>query len=180
VSSGAESRDGRPAKAEVVGFAQASGLQRAVRQFASTGPGSWLASRLLPRVDPYVFRLTRRTRTLSSVVAGLPIVFLTTIGARTGARRTSLVLGFPTDGGLVVIASNFGQAVHPAWYYNLQTNPEGEVFVNGRTWRFRAVEAEGDERDRIWREALTIYPGWASYERRATRRRIAVFVLEPH
>jgi F420H(2)-dependent quinone reductase len=43
----------------------------------------------------------------------------------------------------------------------------------------RAREAEGDERERIWRDALGIYPGWSQYEQRTPNRRIAVFVLEP-
>jgi deazaflavin-dependent oxidoreductase (nitroreductase family) len=89
------------------------------------------------------------------------------------------VLGLPTPDGLVVIASNFGQHRHPAWYHNLRANPEGEVVVDGTKRRFRAVEAEGERRERIWNQGLKIYPGWSQYERRASHRRIAVFVLEP-
>ena len=50
--------------------------------------------------------------------------------------------------------------------------------MNGATQRFRAVEAEGEQRERIWESGLRIYPGWSTYERRASHRRIAVFVLE--
>jgi deazaflavin-dependent oxidoreductase (nitroreductase family) len=78
-----------------------------------------------------------------------------------------------------VIASNFGQHRHPAWYYNLRGNPEGSVAVDGHSHRFRAVEVEGDRRSKIWTEALRVYPGWSQYERRASNRRIAVVVLEP-
>jgi deazaflavin-dependent oxidoreductase (nitroreductase family) len=77
-----------------------------------------------------------------------------------------------------VIASNFGQARHPAWYHNLRANPEGQVTVDGVTRRFRATEAEGEMRARIWQEGLKVYPGWSQYERRAANRQIAVFVLE--
>jgi deazaflavin-dependent oxidoreductase (nitroreductase family) len=79
----------------------------------------------------------------------------------------------------VVIASSYGQERHPAWYYNLRANPGGEVAVGTDTWAFHAVEAEGDRRERIWRQALETYPGFATYERRASHRRIAVWVLEP-
>jgi deazaflavin-dependent oxidoreductase (nitroreductase family) len=164
---------------EVVTFARANRAQRTIRRFAATGPGSWLAIRVLHRIDPPVFRMTRGKHTVSSLITGLPVVFLTTTGARSGQPRTSPVLGLPTPEGMVVIASNYGQARHPAWYYNLRANPEGEVVVKGQPHRFRAVEVEGDRRERIWREALTIYPGWSSYERRAANRPIAVFVLEP-
>jgi deazaflavin-dependent oxidoreductase (nitroreductase family) len=164
---------------EVVTFADANRLQRALRRFAASGPGSWLAVRVLHRIDPPVFRMTRGQHTVSSLITGLPVVFLTTTGARSGRRRTSPVLGFPTAEGLVVIASNYGQAQHPAWYYNLRAHPEGEVIISGQPHRFRAIEADGERRERIWREGLTIYPGWSAYERRATNRRIAVFILEP-
>jgi deazaflavin-dependent oxidoreductase (nitroreductase family) len=89
------------------------------------------------------------------------------------------LLGFPTTGGLVVIASNYGQATHPAWYYNLRAHPEGEVTVSGDTRPVRAAQVEGDQRQRIWREGLKIYPGWSAYERRAPNRQIAIFLLSP-
>jgi deazaflavin-dependent oxidoreductase (nitroreductase family) len=164
---------------EIMSFAEANRVQRTIRRVAASGPGSWLASRLLHHIDPPIFRLTRGKHTVSSLISGLPVVFLTTTGARSGKRRTSPVLGFPTAEGLVVIASNYGRAHHPAWYHNLRAHPEGEVSINGQTRGFRAIETHGDQRERIWHEGLTIYPGWSTYQRRATNRRIAVFVLEP-
>ena len=116
---------------------------------------------------------------LPTCCPGIPVLLLTTTGARTGRPRTVPVLGLPTADGLAVIASNFGQQHQPGWYYNLRANPEGSVTVDGRSRQVRAVEAEGDVRRRIWEEGLRVYPGWAQYERRASHRRIAVFVLEP-
>lgn len=159
-------------------YEQANPAQRAMRRFAASGPGSWLFVRLMHRIDRPVYRLTSGRHTLASLVSGIPIVMLTTTGARSGAARTVPVLGLPTTEGLVVIASNFGQERHPAWYYNLRANPDGEVTVNGVSRAFRAAEVEGERRDRIWREGLEVYPGWSQYERRASNRRIAVFVLE--
>jgi deazaflavin-dependent oxidoreductase (nitroreductase family) len=126
-----------------------------------------------------VYRLTRGRYTFASLVSGLPVVMLTTTGARSGRPRTVPVLGLPTSDGLVVIASNFGQEHNPAWYYNLRSHPEGEVAVGQSVQRFRAVEAQGDQRARIWQQGLEVYPGWSTYERRASHRNIAVFVLEP-
>jgi deazaflavin-dependent oxidoreductase (nitroreductase family) len=160
-------------------FDRADRVQRAIRRLAATGPVSWLAVRLQHHLDRPVFRLTGGRHTLLSLMSGLPVVFLTTTGARTGQRRTSPVLGFPTEEGLVVIASNFGQKHHPAWYHNLHSNAEAELATDGRRWKVRAFEAEGEQRERIWRQGLTIYPGWSQYEKRAPNRRIAVFVLEP-
>ena len=164
---------------EPVTYARANAIQKVLRRIAASGPGSWVFARVLHRIDRPVYRLTRGRYTFAALLAGLPVVMLTTTGARSGIRRTSPVLGFPTADGLVVIASNYGQRRHPAWYHNLRANPEGEVTVEGATRRFRAREAEGERRDRIWRAALEVYPGWSAYERRATERRIAVFVLEP-
>ena len=159
-------------------YAQATPVQRRLRGLVANGPGAWLGIRLLQRVDEPALRLTRGRSTLSSLLTGLPVVWLTTTGARSGRSRTVPILGFSSAEGLAVIASNFGQARHPAWYHNLRAHPEAEVVVAGRRQRVRAVEVRGERRERIWREGLEIYPGWAAYERRASERRIAVLVLE--
>jgi deazaflavin-dependent oxidoreductase (nitroreductase family) len=164
---------------EPLTYSQANRIQRGIRRFASGGPGSWLFARMAHRIDRPVYRLTRGRNTFASLMSGIPVVMLTTTGARSGQPRTVPVLGLPTDDGLVVVASNFGQHRHPSWYHNLRANPEGEVAVNGDKRRFRAVEAEGERRERIWLEGLKVYPGFSQYERRASHRRLAVFVLEP-
>lgn len=162
-----------------IAYDGANPLQKVLRRFAGSGPGSWLFARILHRIDRPVYRLTRGRHTFASLVSGIPVVMLTTTGARSGRPRTVPVLGLPTEDGLAVIASNFGQHRHPAWYHNLRATPEGEVAVGGSTQRFRAVEAHGDRRARIWEQGLRVYPGWSQYERRASHRTIAVFVLEP-
>jgi deazaflavin-dependent oxidoreductase (nitroreductase family) len=164
---------------EPLTYSQANRIQRGIRRFASGGPGSWLFARVAHRIDRPVYRLTRGRNTFASLMSGIPVVMLTTTGARSGQPRTVPVLGLPTDDGLVVVASNFGQHRHPSWYHNLRAHPEGEVAVNGAKRRFRAVEAEGERRERIWQEGLKVYPGFSQYERRASHRRLAVFVLEP-
>jgi deazaflavin-dependent oxidoreductase (nitroreductase family) len=165
--------------ASALPYSDANAFQKFVRRFAASGPGSWLFARVLHHIDRPIYRLSGGRHTLASLVSGLPVVMLTTTGARSGVSRSVPVLGFPTDEGLVVIASNYGQEKHPAWYYNLRANPEGEVEVAGESRPFRAVEIEGEQRDRIWQEGLKVYPGWSTYERRASHRRIAVFILGP-
>jgi deazaflavin-dependent oxidoreductase (nitroreductase family) len=159
-------------------YDQANGLQRALRRLGASRPGSWLSARTLHRIERPVYRLTRGRHTFVSLATGLPVAVLATTGARTGAVRRVPVLALPTPDGLAVIASNYGQSHHPAWYHNLRAHPEGHVTVDGATWPFRAVEAEGERRERIWQQGLRVYPGWSQYERRAAHRRIAVFVLE--
>jgi deazaflavin-dependent oxidoreductase (nitroreductase family) len=165
--------------AGAISYERANAVQRFLRRLASSGPGAWVFSRVMHRLDRPVHRLTRGRYTLGSLLSGLPVVMLTTVGARTGRPRTVPVLGLPFGGGLGVIASNFGQHRQPAWYYNLRANPDAQVTVDGVRRRVRAVEADADQRAEIWREGLRVYPGFSQYERRASHRRISVFVLEP-
>jgi deazaflavin-dependent oxidoreductase (nitroreductase family) len=164
---------------EPITFDRSNPLQKFLRRFAATGAGSWLFARVLHRIDRPVHRMTRGRYTFASLVAGLPVVMLTTTGARSGEPRTVPLLGIPTDGAVAVIASNFGQHRNPGWYYNLRHQPEVEVGVDGTRRRVRAVEADGEVRATIWAEGLRVYPGFDQYERRASHRRIVVFVLEP-
>jgi deazaflavin-dependent oxidoreductase (nitroreductase family) len=160
-------------------FARANAVQRAMRRLAASGPGAWLFARVLHRVDRPVHRLTRGRATLGSLVSGLPVVMLTTTGARTGRPRTVPVLGIPTEDGLAAIASNWGQKNPPAWDHNLRAHPDAFMAIGRTTRRVRAVAAEGGRRERIWRAGLEAYPGFSQYERRAGDRRITVYVLEP-
>ena len=159
-------------------YADANFFQRLMRRFASSGPGSWLFAKTAHHIDRPIFRLSKGRRTFGSMLTGLPVVMLTTTGAKSGKQRTVPVLGLPVDEGMAVIASNFGQHKNPGWYYNLLANPEGELSVNGERQSFRAVEATSGRRAQIWDTGLRIYPGWTEYEKRASHRHITVFVLE--
>jgi deazaflavin-dependent oxidoreductase (nitroreductase family) len=160
-------------------YDHANGLQKLIRRFAASGPGSWIFARLAHRIDRPVHRLTRGRYTFASLISGLPVVMLTTTGAKSGQQRTVPVLGLPSEDGIAIIASNFGQERHPGWYHNLRANPEAEVALDGSRRRVRAVEADEQRRERIWQAGLRIYPGFGQYAERASHRRISVFVLEP-
>jgi deazaflavin-dependent oxidoreductase (nitroreductase family) len=168
-----------PAVSEPITYDRANGFQKHLRRFAASGPGSWMFARSAHHIDRPVHRLTRGRHTFASLVAGLPVVMLTTTGAKSGQPRTVPVLGIPSPDGLAVIASNYGQVRHPGWYHNLRARPEAEVVVDGVHRHVRAVEATGERRARIWQEGLRMYPGFDQYERRASHRDISVFVLEP-
>ena len=93
----------------------ASAFRAGVRWFAATTLGAWLCARVLHRVDRLVFRLTGGRRTASAMLSGLPVIMLTTTGARTGLPRTLPVLGFAIGAEVAVAAGNFGQAQEPGW-----------------------------------------------------------------
>jgi deazaflavin-dependent oxidoreductase (nitroreductase family) len=163
---------------DVFAYARANALQRAMRRLAASGAGSWVFARILHRLDRPVHRLSGGRATFASLLSGLPVVMLTTTGARSGRPRTVPVLGLPTPDGLAVIASNWGRPGPAAWERNLRADPVATVAIGGHTRRVRAVEAGGEQRERIWREGLEVYPGWSQYERRAGDRHITVYVLE--
>jgi deazaflavin-dependent oxidoreductase (nitroreductase family) len=163
----------------VLPYAQADPARRAVRWFAATRVGDWLFANVLCRLDGPVYRVTSGRHTAANLLSGLPVVQLTTTGARTGRLRTVPVIGIPTSAGTAVFSSNFGRPHPPGWYHNLRAHPGAAVTVRGRCSRVRAVEVGGEERERPWREGLRIFPGWAAYRSRAGGRDIAVFVLVP-
>jgi deazaflavin-dependent oxidoreductase (nitroreductase family) len=129
-------------------------------------------------LDTLVYRLSRRRTTLSSWLAGVQLVMLTTTGARSGRRRTVPVLAIRDGEAFVLIASNFGRDRNPAWYHNLRADPRAWAEVKGSSGAYRARELSGEERDRGFRLGADIYPGFNHYVRWAGRR-IPVLRLEP-
>ncbi|MGW6378458.1 nitroreductase/quinone reductase family protein [Rhodococcus sp. NPDC055112] len=155
-------------------------VYRVMRDLAGTKPMAWFFARTLHHVDGPVYRLTKGRNTLTTLLTGLPLVMLTTTGAKSGARRTVPLVGMRDGDRIVVIASNYGQHSNPAWYFNLRKQPEATVTVaGGEALPVVAYEAEGEERERLWRMDLEVYPSRAAYEKRATDRQIPVMVLEP-
>jgi F420H(2)-dependent quinone reductase len=153
-------------------------LQRAGRWVAKSRFGGWMALNVANKVDPY---LMRASRGLLKLPSGTPTVLVTHTGAKSGKRRTTPLVYFTDNGNVVLIASQTGKPKHPAWYHNLKANPEVELWAGGRGGIYRAREAEGEERERLWRLANQLYPGYDEYQERADAagRRIPVIVCEP-
>lgn len=154
-------------------------LHRLVQGIASTAAGSWLFARLAHRLDGPILRLTAGRVSLTSLLAGLPIVTLTTTGAKSGKPRSVPLVGLPDGDQIILIASNFGQTHYPAWYHNLRAYPEATLTINGQTGRYVAEEVTGEEREAYWRQAVALYPGYAAYRRRVGARHIPVVRLMP-
>jgi deazaflavin-dependent oxidoreductase (nitroreductase family) len=108
---------------------------------------------------------------------GSPILLLTTTGRVTGNETTTPLI-FGHDGeSPVIVASQGGAPKHPGWYRNLRKHPEVGVQIKGERFRARARDAEGEERERLWRMMNEIWPHYDEYQER-TDRRIPVVVLE--
>ena len=154
-------------------------FKRIVRRTAGTRPMAWLYERIQTPIDRFVYRVTRGKTTLSEWLSGLPVVMLTTRGAKTGQQRTQPVLALPDGDGFVLIASNFGRAHNPAWYHNLRAHPRAATEIDGVTRVVEAHELHGTERDQLFQWCAEKYPPFLRYRAWAGARRIPVFRLDP-
>jgi deazaflavin-dependent oxidoreductase (nitroreductase family) len=108
-------------------------VQRAMWHVSSARRGAWLFARSLPQIDKLVLRISRGQVTLTGVTGGIPVVTITTTGARSGQRRTTPLMGVPFRGDIAIIGAHFGQPGAPGWYYNLRAQPRAEVTYRNRT-----------------------------------------------
>jgi deazaflavin-dependent oxidoreductase (nitroreductase family) len=108
---------------------------------------------------------------------GLPIIVLTTIGAKSGKLRKTALMRVEHDGVYAVVASRGGAPQHPQWYFNLVANPLVELQDGPDKRDYRAREVHGDEKALWWERAVAAYPPYAEYQKK-TDRQIPVFVLE--
>jgi deazaflavin-dependent oxidoreductase (nitroreductase family) len=109
---------------------------------------------------------------------GTQTLLLTTTGRRSGEPRTTpLIYGRHGDDYLVV-ASNGGSDAPPAWFRNLEKNPEVEIQVKDKPMKARARSATPEERPELWRTMTREWPAYDDYQQR-TEREIPVLVLQP-
>jgi len=153
--------------------------QTMTQRIASSKAGAWFFSRILHRLDKPILRLSNGQRSLTSILSGLPVVVLTTIGAKSGRRQSVPLLALIDEEKVIVIASNWGGAHHPAWYHNLRANPEASVSIGGQVGRYLAKETTDSEREQYWQQASAMYAGNEAYKRRAAGRKIPLFILKP-
>jgi deazaflavin-dependent oxidoreductase (nitroreductase family) len=109
----------------------------------------------------------------------VPTLLLTTTGRRSGRPRATPLIYGDAGGSYVVIASKAGMQSHPLWYRNLEANPACELMVGPKAVSARARVAEGDERERLWRQMAKLYPPYDRYQERAGARTIPLLVLDP-
>ena len=109
---------------------------------------------------------------------GLPVVIISSRGARSGKLRKTPLMRVEQDVSYAAVASQGGAPTHPLWYYNFRADPRVELQDGPRKHDMIAREVTGDERARWWERAVAAYPPYAEYQRK-TARQIPVFVLEP-
>lgn len=109
---------------------------------------------------------------------GVPVVVITSVGAKTGHLRKHPVMRVEHEGQYAVVASKGGADEHPAWFNNLVANPHVELQDGPDRRDYDARIVEGDERATWWERAVAVWPDYADYQQK-TDREIPVFVLTP-
>jgi deazaflavin-dependent oxidoreductase (nitroreductase family) len=149
-----------------------------VARVALTSLGLRLIRDVGDRIDPALLRLTRGR---VSTVWPFPAVLVTHEGAKSGKIRTSAVVYFTDGGRVILIATNFGNARNPSWYYNVKANPVVELYGRGISGQFKAEEVHDDERDRLFQRAKDAPGPYGKYEEVAGTkcRRVPVIAFAP-
>lgn len=152
-----------------------SRIERTLEGFARTPVGTWVVKNVAPVIDPPLLRLTGgRVSSLYPV----PVLLLTTTGAKTGQPRSHPLLYVVDGETILLVASNYGSTRHPAWYRNLRAHPVVEVLAGRHSGTYTASEiTDPAERERAWDLATDLYAGYGDYEQRAAGRTIPLIRL---
>ncbi|EMF01186.1 nitroreductase family deazaflavin-dependent oxidoreductase [Streptomyces mobaraensis NBRC 13819 = DSM 40847] len=112
--------------------------------------------------------------TEGTTLRGMPVVVLTTRGAKSGKLRKTPLMRVEHEGRYAVVASQGGAPKHPVWYHNLKADPRAELQDGPLRQDMTAREVTGEEKARWWERAVAAYPDY----QKKTDREIPVFVLE--
>lgn len=141
------------------------------RLFRTTAP-HWM-----PSLELLVKWLSRGRVQLSGLL--VPSLVLHSVGARSGAQRSTELMYTPDGQGCAIVAgTSFARDRHPAWTYNLLAHPEAWITVRGRRLEVRASLIDDDEREATWRRIEAQWPGYRRYERDSGRT-VRLFRLRP-
>lgn len=116
--------------------------------------------------------------TEGTTMRGMPVVVLTTKGAKSGKIRKSPLMRVEHEGTYAVVASLGGAPQHPVWYHNVVADPRVELQDGPLRQDMIAREATGEEKAMWWARAVEAFPDYDDYQKK-TDREIPVFVLEP-
>jgi deazaflavin-dependent oxidoreductase (nitroreductase family) len=116
--------------------------------------------------------------TEGTTLRGVPVVVVTSVGAKSGKLRKNPVMRVEHDGKYALVASKGGAPSHPTWYHNLVAHPRVELQDGPDRREYTVRVAEGAERAQWWERAVAVWPDYADYQTR-TDREIPVFIAEP-
>ncbi|MDT0464206.1 nitroreductase family deazaflavin-dependent oxidoreductase [Streptomyces gibsoniae] len=108
---------------------------------------------------------------------GMPVIILTTLGAKSGKIRKTPLMRVEHEGRYAAVASLGGAPKHPVWYYNVTEHPTVELQDGPVRREMTAREVTGAEKAQWWERAVAAFPPYADYQKK-TDREIPLFVLE--
>lgn len=144
-------------------------------RLSTNRPTTWFIRHVASRLDPVIFKASGGRLTCFGPPS-MPMLTLTTLGRRSGQRRSVQLACLEQGGDLLVVASAMGQEKHPAWRYNLEANPDVEIQVRGERYAARARVLSDSEKDAVWDPIRRAIPQLRVYAER-TDRNIRVFRL---
>src|SRR5579871_5871865 len=124
-----------------------------------------------------VDEIERSGGTSGTLLRGVPVVVITSMGASSGKLRKNPVMRVEHDGVYAAVASKGGTPENPDWYRNLVEHPLVELQDGPHKADYLAREVSGEERALWWERAVEVWPDYAEYQTK-TDREIPVFVLE--
>jgi deazaflavin-dependent oxidoreductase (nitroreductase family) len=129
------------------------------------GIGSNAVSRTMMRL------MTSWHRRSGDKFQGMDLLYLTTLGAKSGEKRQSTLTRFADgDDAWLIVASAGGSAHHPAWYHNIAAHPD-QVWIEfgGQEVRVTAAQLEGDDREQAWQRIIKAQPRYSAYQQKTDR-----------
>jgi len=125
---------------------------------------SWVAD----QVAEYEASGGQRANTLRDT--GIPIVVVTTLGAKSGKVRKFALMRVEHAGEYALIASRGGSPTHPSWYFNLRSHPTDVTIQDGaEPHDYEVREVTGEEKATWWDRGVAVYPPYAEYQLATTR-----------
>jgi deazaflavin-dependent oxidoreductase (nitroreductase family) len=152
---------------------------RRIPSYLDVADRVWPATRRFMGIHTFLYQRTGGR--LGHTIPGVPgkMLLLDHVGAKSGTKRTSPLLYVRDGEDVVIVASKGGFPKHPAWYHNLMANPDTTVQIESRRLPVHARAAKPEERERLWKMAVSAYRGYEEYAARSKGREIPLVVLEP-
>lgn len=136
-----------------------------------------VAVQVMSKVNTWLYRASGG-KLGAKFMRGAPVFLLITRGRKSGAARTAPLIYLQDGADYVLVASKGGMSHHPAWYLNLEANPDCEVEIGRQRLPMRARRVSDAEKAELWPRLLEVYPDYDDYQARTTRN-IPVIRLTP-
>ena len=141
----------------------------------------WLVKRIMKlytRLNVWVFKVSKGRLWKTFPTNGCDICVVSTLGAKSGKRRDIALLHLPYGDQEILVASQGGMDMAPAWYFNVKANPRVEILWGGQWKSYLARQVNDEEKAALWPHLLSLYPDFDEYQAR-TDRNIPVFLCDP-